>query len=129
MAAEFIRTYEVEKSVELNLQAVNEELLEFEQALENLLKEGVDVLYSSFVLEQCRPKPGQVDSDTIVQIRRAADILYRMFGQARYEEAYARVHASNMSKLGADGRPVRKPNGCVAKGPNYVPPTLHDLVT
>jgi predicted HAD superfamily Cof-like phosphohydrolase len=32
---------------------------------------------------------------------------------------YAEVHRSNMSKLGPDGRPVRRHDGKVLKGPNY----------
>jgi predicted HAD superfamily Cof-like phosphohydrolase len=35
------------------------------------------------------------------------------------EAVYAEVHASNMSKLGPDGRPVRRHDGKVLKGPNY----------
>lgn len=44
------------------------------------------------------------------------------------DEAFRRVHASNMSKLGADGKPIRNEFGKVAKGPNYAPVTLGDLV-
>lgn len=35
------------------------------------------------------------------------------------DEVYAEVHRSNMSKLGADGKPVRRHDGKVLKGPNY----------
>ncbi len=44
------------------------------------------------------------------------------------EEAFNRVHASNMSKLGEDGKPIMRADGKVLKGPNYVPPDLVDLV-
>jgi len=43
-------------------------------------------------------------------------------------ETFRRVHASNMSKLGDDGLPVRREDGKVLKGPNYKPPYLMDLV-
>jgi len=33
-----------------------------------------------------------------------------------------------MSKLGLDGKPIRRSDGKVLKGPNYEPPTLTDLV-
>lgn len=36
----------------------------------------------------------------------------------------AEVHRSNMSKLGADGRPMFGVGGRVAKGPNYTPPDI-----
>jgi predicted HAD superfamily Cof-like phosphohydrolase len=35
------------------------------------------------------------------------------------ETVYAEVHRSNMSKLGEDGKPVRRHDGKVLKGPNY----------
>ena len=34
------------------------------------------------------------------------------------------VHRSNMSKLGADGKPVKDERGKVLKGPAYSPPAL-----
>lgn len=34
------------------------------------------------------------------------------------------VHRSNLSKLGADGQPVRDERGKVVKGPNYSPPDV-----
>lgn len=36
-------------------------------------------------------------------------------------DAYDEVHRSNMSKLGEDGRPIRRADGKVLKGPNYSP--------
>lgn len=35
------------------------------------------------------------------------------------EAVYAEVHRSNMSKLDEDGRPLRRHDGKVLKGPNY----------
>ena len=34
------------------------------------------------------------------------------------EEALDRVHKSNMSKLGLDGKPIRRADGKVLKGPD-----------
>ena len=34
------------------------------------------------------------------------------------------IHASNMSKLGADGQPVRREDGKILKGPNYRKPDI-----
>jgi len=42
-------------------------------------------------------------------------------------EAFKRVHASNMSKLGPDGKPIRREDGKVLKGPQYTLPNLEDL--
>jgi predicted HAD superfamily Cof-like phosphohydrolase len=44
------------------------------------------------------------------------------------DEAFYRVHESNMSKLGDDGKPVYRADGKVTKGPNYKPCDLSDLV-
>ena len=45
------------------------------------------------------------------------------------QEAFNRVHASNMSKLDEDGNPIYREDGKVMKGPNYKPPYLEDLVS
>lgn len=44
------------------------------------------------------------------------------------EEIVAEIHRSNMSKLGADGKPIYREDGKVLKGPNYRPPNLAPLV-
>ena len=44
------------------------------------------------------------------------------------DEAMARVHESNMSKLGADGKPIYRADGKILKGDEFVPPYLDDLV-
>lgn len=44
------------------------------------------------------------------------------------EEAFERVLASNMSKLGEDGKPIHREDGKVLKGPHYFPPDLSDLI-
>lgn len=45
-----------------------------------------------------------------------------------FEEAFDRVHKSNMSKLGLDGKPILRADGKILKGPNYHPPILDDLI-
>lgn len=45
-----------------------------------------------------------------------------------FEEACRRIHESNMSKLGLDGKPVKDASGKVVKGPSYKPVVLDDLV-
>jgi predicted HAD superfamily Cof-like phosphohydrolase len=41
-----------------------------------------------------------------------------------FDEAFAEVHRSNMSKLGEDGKPVLREDGKIMKGPNFSPPNL-----
>ena len=45
-----------------------------------------------------------------------------------HHEAWDEVHRSNMSKLGADGKPIYREDGKVMKGPNYSPPQLQGIV-
>ncbi len=66
-------------------------------------------------------------------LKELADLVYVCFQYAENMEwdldtAMARVHESNMSKLGEDGKPIRREDGKVLKGPNYKPPVLSDLV-
>ena len=67
------------------------------------------------------------------ELKELADLVYVCFQYAEnmewdLEEALDRVHKSNMSKLGINGKPIRRADGKVLKGPNYQPPTLTDLI-
>ena len=67
------------------------------------------------------------------ELKELADLVYVCFQYAEnmewdLEEALQRVHKSNMSKLGLDGKPIRRTDGKVLKGPNYMKPALDDLV-
>ena len=66
-------------------------------------------------------------------LKELADLQYVISGFAvrmglNLEEAFQRVHLSNMSKLGEDGKPIYNDLGKVMKGPNYKEPYLSDLV-
>ena len=67
-------------------------------------------------------------------LKELADLQYVLanmcvaFGFNLYE-AFDRVHKSNMSKLGLDGKPLYREDGKILKGPNYKPPDLKDLIT
>jgi predicted HAD superfamily Cof-like phosphohydrolase len=66
-------------------------------------------------------------------LKEIADLRYVAGGLAvalgmELEAADAAVHESNMSKLGDDGKPVRRDDGKVLKGPNYRAPNLHNMV-
>lgn len=61
-----------------------------------------------------------------------SNLMYCIIGYAHemewnLAEAYQRVHHSNLSKLDDSGKPVRRADGKVLKGPNYKPPYLEDL--
>ena len=66
-------------------------------------------------------------------LKELADLVYVCAQYAEnmdwdLEQALRRVHQSNLSKLGEDGKPVKREDGKVLKGPNYQPPDLSDLI-
>ena len=66
-------------------------------------------------------------------LKELADLVYVCYQYAEnmhwfLDAALDRVHESNMSKLGEDGKPIYREDGKVLKGPNYKPPDLSDLV-
>ena len=68
---------------------------------------------------------------TAMMMRELADVLYVVTGFAvafglPLEDAFARVHQANMSKL-VDGKPLTDASGKILKGPNFCPPQLDDL--
>jgi predicted HAD superfamily Cof-like phosphohydrolase len=74
-------------------------------------------------------------NDTIESeaLKELADLIYVAYQYAEnmgwfLDEALDRVHQSNMSKLGEDGKPIYREDGKVLKGPNYKPPSLTDLI-
>lgn len=66
-------------------------------------------------------------------VKELVDLLYVAYGTGIFlgvdvDEAFRRVHESNMSKLDEKGKPIRRADGKVLKGPNYKEPDLRDLV-
>jgi predicted HAD superfamily Cof-like phosphohydrolase len=65
-------------------------------------------------------------------MKEIADVQYVLSGTSvsfglPASEVFSRVHVSNMSKLGPDGKALLRADGKVLKGPNYHPPVLEDL--
>ena len=96
-----------EKTMWLRYDLIKEELKELEQAMKTQdLKEIADAL---------------------------TDILYVTYG-AGYaygidlDKCFKEVQRANMSKLGADGKPIFNDKGKVMKGPNYSEPNLKQFV-
>lgn len=79
------------------------------------------------LIEACESEPA------VNILKELADLQYVLSGFAvtfglPLNEAFLRVHESNMSKLGEDGKPIYRKDGKVLKGPNYREPDLSDLV-
>jgi hypothetical protein len=77
---------------------------EYEQLIENRAKELADILYTVF---------GTIITEGL------QDVIERVFDE---------VHQSNMSKMGEDGKPFKRADGKVLKGPNYREPNLDFLI-
>jgi len=96
-----------EKIVQLRFDLIKEELDELNQAIkERDIKEIADAL---------------------------TDILYVTYGTGHafgidLDECFNEVHASNMSKLGSDGKPIYNEKGKVVKGPTYFKPDLNKFL-
>ena len=61
------------------------------------------------------------------------DILYVVYAAGHtfgidLDECFTEVHASNMSKLGEDGAPIKADNGKVMKGPGFFAPDLESIL-
>lgn len=90
----------------------------------NLIEEELDEL-----------KQAIAENDIVGVADALTDLLYVVngavieFGLKDYiEKCHAEVQASNMSKLGADGKPIYREDGKVVKGPNYFEPDLASIV-
>lgn len=68
--------------------------------------------------------------DALTDLQYVLDGAYLSFGLHDVKHAaFDEVHRSNMSKLGADGKPIRRPeDGKVLKGPDYFKPDLSKFV-
>lgn len=88
-----------------------------------ILEEYYEVREALLGLLQAKPG-GDVGPALQMLLKALCDLAYTVEGAAvafglDFEGAFAEVHRSNMSKLGEDGRPIKRGDGKVLKGPNY----------
>lgn len=91
----------------------------------NLMKEELDEYFL-----------GCVNQDKVEVADALVDELYILIGKFRKHgispelamKMFDEVHASNMSKLGADGKPMYRHDGKVMKGENYFKPRLSKII-
>jgi len=143
MLKEFISTFEASLDPRLWIKLVEEETKEVLEALENtnkeaLLKEVSDLMYVTIGFNLTVAGAEQLGLLSVRETRSMMDKLnaasdshskaMKKLGNLNYFEAFSRVHRSNMSKLDKDGKPIKREDGKILKGPNYKEPTLKDLV-
>ena len=102
------------------------EILELQS---NLIFEEFYEFFEAFDVVQSIPRSDEARADALKEL---ADLVYVCFQFAtaigwELDEALDRVHKSNLSKL-VHGKPLRREDGKVLKGPDYQPPVLTDLV-
>jgi NTP pyrophosphatase (non-canonical NTP hydrolase) len=90
-----------------------------------LIKEEFDELMEAHINED-------VVADRIHTLKELADLVFVCYQYAiarnwNLDTAMKRVFESNMSKF-VDGKPLRREDGKILKGPDYKPPFLDDLV-
>jgi predicted HAD superfamily Cof-like phosphohydrolase len=75
------------------------------------------------------------DNDLVEVADALGDMLYILCGtiiehgmQHKIEEVFNEIQRSNMSKLGADGKPIYREDGKVLKGPNYFKPNIQVIL-
>lgn len=151
MNEEFRRSMEQEADVGRSLTLVLEEQEEYleavndfaeEESVENMaamLKEAGDFLYVSGGYFEALQATGTERIELLeavpVELRPRFIMAVRLLmlqSEDFFEGNLAiavldRIHASNMSKLGIDGKPVKNEIGKVIKGPDYLPADLTDL--
>ena len=73
----------------------------------------------------------------IIEIADAlGDMMYILCGtilshglQDKIEDIFEEIQASNMSKLGSDGKPIYRSDGKIMKGPNYFKPDIKSIIS
>jgi|TARA_R110001599_G_scaffold12561_1_gene58628 predicted HAD superfamily Cof-like phosphohydrolase len=75
----------------------------------------------------------QANKDKDSVLKELCDLVYVCVGFAdtfgwNFDEAFIRVHNSNMSKLDKDGEPIYRDDGKILKSAQYKEPNLEDLV-
>jgi len=76
-----------------------------------------------------------INNDMVEVADALGDMLYILCGtilehgmQYKIEEVFNEIQRSNMSKLGADGKPIYREDGKVLKGPNYFKPNIREIL-
>lgn len=125
------RVAEFREAFDLEVETARPGLAEHRRAL--LTEEAGEAAEALTELAAALAEDGDVAAAYRAVAKELADVLYVTYGAADalgidLPEVFVEVHRSNMSKVDADGRVLRRADGKVLKGPGYRPPDLGDLV-
>lgn len=96
--------------------------------------ENTVTLRAMLIAEELGELTEAIENKDIYEVADAiTDLLYVVYGTAvafglDADKLFEEVHNSNMSKLGADGKPIKNEHGKVMKGPNYWSPDLKKIM-
>lgn len=97
----------------------------------HLPKNEAQLRYSLMVEENDEYLEAAKNNDLVGIADALGDQLYILSGtiikhglQNLIEDVFKEIHSSNMSKLGADGKPILREDGKIIKGPSYRKPNL-----
>ena len=116
-----------------NFQSVKKFMQTFGQEVKNKAEfpnEKIVQLRSDLIKEELDELNQAIKDKDIKEVADAlTDILYVTYGAGHafgidLDKCFEEVQQSNMSKLGADGKPIYNDSGKVMKGPNYFKPDL-----
>ena len=94
----------------------------------------INNLRLSLIKEELEELTDAMKKKDLLEIADAlTDILYVTYGAGHafginLDRCFDEVQRSNMSKLGADSKPIYNENGKVMKGPNYFKPNLTKFI-
>lgn len=139
---EFTTAFDMKRDPELWTTLIREEFRELAEAFviyaasdtderaAELLKEACDVVYVVTGFDLLHPeREPDIDGDILEAIAETLEAVLLLFPEDQRIAAFKAVHASNMSKLGDDGKPIRRDDGKVLKGPNYKPADILSIIT
>ena len=94
-----------------------------------LIVEEFEELRTAVKTITCSPDNKRAKEEALKELADLAYVVFQLAAGMGWDlnEALDRVHKSNLSKL-VDGKPLRREDGKVLKGPNYKPPHLTDLI-
>lgn len=120
-----------------NFQKVGQFMRSFEQEVKTKAEfpsEQVQKLRFDLIDEELTELHEGMQNESLVEIADAlTDLLYVVYGAGHaygidLDKTFAEVHRSNMTKLGEDGKPIRREDGKVMKSSRYEPPKLEEIV-
>jgi len=101
------------------------------EPIANLSEQKLKLRFDLMAEENYEYLEAAKNNDLVEVADALGDMLYILCGtilehgmQYKIEEVFEEIQRSNMSKLGADGKPIYREDGKVMKGPNYFKPDI-----